>query len=124
LVRYLNGSKEIFVFGGKYTTFSFVNFHGDLWSLRWGSGINAICPFNFHSFTMLSLFFAHMISWKEGELNWKRLSTSGQRPSARSGHTATFIDPVGTRGPSLVLFGGNDGIRFLNDLYILDIGII
>eukprot|EP00941_MAST-03F_sp_MAST-3F-sp1_P001413 g1413.t1 len=60
---------------------------------------------------------------------WYPPMTHGRQPSARSGHSATLIDVKvnedGTNNESqqlLILFGGNKGRLWLNDIFALDVG--
>jgi hypothetical protein len=52
-------------------------------------------------------------------MSWTRPITKGANPTARWGHTATLI---GT--DQLLIFGGHDGTRMLNDVHILDTGTL
>ena len=49
---------------------------------------------------------------------WTQLTPSGTPPSARHGHSAIY-DPVRER---MVVFGGQDGSGFLNDVWMLSLG--
>jgi hypothetical protein len=52
-------------------------------------------------------------------MSWTRPITKGPNPTGRWGHTATLI---GT--DQLLIFGGHDGTRMLNDVHILDTGTL
>lgn len=45
---------------------------------------------------------------------WTRLQVNGAPPPPRWGHTAAVI------GEKLIVFGGHNGSRMLNDLHVLD----
>mmetsp|Transcript_14214 Transcript_14214/g.23511 ORF Transcript_14214/g.23511 Transcript_14214/m.23511 type:complete len:545 (+) Transcript_14214:139-1773(+) len=47
---------------------------------------------------------------------WHRPAVSGALPPTRRGHSATFVPPS-----TLLVFGGNDGDLFYNDLWKLDL---
>lgn len=49
--------------------------------------------------------------------SWKFVLSFGAVPSPRFGHSCTLV------GNILYVFGGNDGSRYLNDIYVFDIGI-
>src|SRR5688572_4205605 len=51
-------------------------------------------------------------------MTWQQISAHGQIPSPRAGHTATSA--IG----KIFVFGGGDGSRILNDLYIYDPGTL
>lgn len=46
---------------------------------------------------------------------WERLETTGDRPSARFGHVAAWVDGIG-----LVIWSGQAGSEFFNDLWAFD----
>jgi N-acetylneuraminic acid mutarotase len=46
---------------------------------------------------------------------WSRLRPSGDRPGARFGHAAAWVDGIG-----LLVFGGQRGTAFLDDLWVYD----
>lgn len=49
-------------------------------------------------------------------MSWSKAVTTGKPPSPRAGHTAVAI------GSNVVVFGGGDGNRYLNDVHVLDTG--
>jgi len=49
---------------------------------------------------------------------WSRPQVSGVIPSLRWGHTATLIT---TKSPKILIFGGHDSKRMLNDVHLFDI---
>ena len=49
--------------------------------------------------------------------SWQRLTVRGERPQARFGHTATWVDRIG-----LVIWSGQAGSAFFNDLWAFDPG--
>ena len=60
----------------------------------------------------------YILNLVEGEESWELLDPSGEKPLARSGHTAVY-DPVGQR---MIVFGGEAwGGKFMNDVYELDL---
>ena len=48
---------------------------------------------------------------------WKRISVKGKSPAARFGHNAVWVDGVG-----VVVFAGQQGDDFFNDLWVFDPG--
>jgi N-acetylneuraminic acid mutarotase len=48
--------------------------------------------------------------------NWAKLQTKGQPPAPRYAHTASIV------GKKLIIFGGFNGVRYLDDIVVLDIG--
>ena len=50
--------------------------------------------------------------------SWEALATIGDAPAGREGHTATILDE------KLYIFGGADGFGNLNDVRVLDLGIL
>ncbi len=48
--------------------------------------------------------------------SWRIVETVGARPSARASHSSTFLNET----QELIIFGGWNGTRRLNDLYVLD----
>ena len=57
------------------------------------------------------------LDWSTGISRWQKLEVSGSSPDARSGHTAVH-DPV---GQTMVVFGGFNGARRLDDVWMLDL---
>eukprot|EP00026_Physarum_polycephalum_P007434 Phypoly_transcript_07494.p1 GENE.Phypoly_transcript_07494~~Phypoly_transcript_07494.p1 ORF type:complete len:511 (-),score=89.38 Phypoly_transcript_07494:100-1416(-) len=47
-------------------------------------------------------------------MSWSKTVTTGKPPSPRAGHTAVAV------GNKMVVFGGGDGNRYLNDIIVLD----
>jgi N-acetylneuraminic acid mutarotase len=47
-------------------------------------------------------------------MTWSQAAIKGVIPSPRAGHTTNNVSD------KLIVFGGGDGIRMYNDLYILD----
>jgi hypothetical protein len=50
-------------------------------------------------------------------MTWSRPITTGEPPGPRAGHTCVAF------GTKLCVFGGGDGSRYLNDVFVLDTGI-
>ena len=53
----------------------------------------------------------------EPEPAWRRVDPAGAAPCARDGHSAVLSDD----GRSILVFGGFDGKRHLNDAFALDV---
>lgn len=56
-------------------------------------------------------------------MSWTRPSTKGVPPTARWGHTTTLVTSSNGGNPDhkLVVFGGHDGTKMLNDVHVLDV---
>jgi hypothetical protein len=57
-----------------------------------------------------------LVSAPQPILTWSKPITSGPVPGPRAGHTSSAV------GNRLFVFGGGNGIRYLNDLHLLDAG--
>ena len=55
-----------------------------------------------------------------GTPTWHRLATTGGPPAPRRGQTA-ILDPAGDR---MIVFGGFDDVRFMNDVWALDLSTL
>lgn len=55
------------------------------------------------------------IKEKKNDANWVIIPVSGEKPGRRYGHTIVF------KSPNLILFGGNNGKKNLNDVWTLNI---
>ena len=64
--------------------------------------------------------FADLFQLELRGLQWMRPATTGQTPPARSGHSAVVLGGGGGRAPSMLVFGGSNARRGLNDVYVLD----
>ncbi len=49
-------------------------------------------------------------------MSWNKTIATGKPPSPRAGHTSIAF------GSNLIVFGGGDGGRYLNDIHVLDTG--
>ena len=47
---------------------------------------------------------------------WSPVCVTGSKPSPRAGHTLTAVDEK-----RVILFGGGDGQKHWNDLWLLDV---
>ncbi len=55
---------------------------------------------------------------------WIQPQIAGTVPDARYSHSATALFAQGKDTAQIVVFGGHDGTRYLNDLLILELGTI
>ena len=51
-----------------------------------------------------------------GSFVWEKLNPVGSSPAARDSHSAVFM-----RGKGMLVFGGNNGDREFNDLFLLEV---
>jgi hypothetical protein len=59
--------------------------------------------------------FGDLWSYDLAKDRWRRISPKGKRPEARFGHSAVWVDGVG-----MVIFAGQLGDDFFNDLWVFD----
>ncbi|KAL6062754.1 SAM domain (Sterile alpha motif) domain containing protein [Balamuthia mandrillaris] len=62
----------------------------------------------------LHMLHTDLVSSSTPSLTWSKPITTGIAPGPRAGHTVEAVDT------KLYLFGGGNGVRYLNDLYTLD----
>lgn len=56
-----------------------------------------------------------MVALDLKKMEWSAVATSGERPGARDSHSAAVV------GERMVVFGGTNGARKVNDLHVLDL---
>jgi len=50
-------------------------------------------------------------------MTWTSVTTTGQKPGTRDSHSAALV------GRKMVVFGGTNGSKKVNDLHILDLHV-
>jgi hypothetical protein len=116
------GNGNVFVYGG-WDGNQMLN---DLHVLHTGMSYHTTPPRRRAGLTCSSLSRARarVVSWWRTDLvsapqpilTWSKPITSGPVPGPRAGHTSSAV------GNRLFVFGGGNGIRYLNDLHLLDAG--
>ncbi|CAA6662179.1 unnamed protein product [Spirodela intermedia] len=59
--------------------------------------------------------FGDVVALDLKRMEWSAVATSGERPGARDSHSAAVV------GERMVVFGGTNGARKVNDLHVLDL---
>ena len=123
---------RVIIYGGQTTEEPFLD---DLWTLSSGRGWSTLqreprpSPRTFYSFVFdgtrneALLFGGNTAAGAESDIwvlhiqdeFWTREQPDGDRPSARFGHDAVFLEDSST----MLVFGGNDGSSDLNELWEL-----
>jgi hypothetical protein len=78
--------------------------------------MNAWCSHNIQHCNLQPIHRHFHVYCQADSLTWSQPSTKGISPTPRHGHTMTTV------GKFLYIFGGTDGKKSFNNLFVLDIG--